>query len=82
MSTFELPLLHGLRRQHSGGRPGGRRPTAARRRHRRRLAAEEGEHRAVDARPTAETEGALEDLTEGEPVRDADDAAKWDFAFN
>ena len=28
------------------------------------------------------TEGALEDLTEGEPVRDADDAAKWDFAFN
>ena len=30
----------------------------------------------------AETEGALEDLTEGEPVRDADDAAKWDFAFN
>lgn len=36
----------------------------------------------LEPRPTAETEGALEDLTEGEPVRDADDAAKWDFAFN
>ena len=37
----------------------------------------------VPPQPDAATDGASPlDLTEGEPVRDADDAAKWDFAFN
>ena len=34
------------------------------------------------AEMTAGDRGALENLTEGEPVRDADDAAEWNFAFN